>query len=129
MPKYYKHVVGYRYEYGGFGGKEADLVKLDHVICLFSLKFDEGTGFHILSKEDKITLDNFIKDCTSSLKKKNIGVGSSKTNEDVDTMMTTTMKHGPEKLVATLHKNGADRMATKTRSRRFATKFQFVQSY
>jgi hypothetical protein len=40
LPKYYKQIEGLHYSYGGFGGHEANLVNLSHVICLIALTKD-----------------------------------------------------------------------------------------
>ena len=64
LPKYYKHISGLRYTYGGFDGQERDMVSIDSVICLVSLTYDVQSGDYILAESDKITLDTFVKNET-----------------------------------------------------------------
>jgi len=40
LPKYYKQIEGLHYSYGGYGRHEANLVNLNHVICLIALTKD-----------------------------------------------------------------------------------------
>jgi hypothetical protein len=59
--KYYKHVEGLCYSYGGYGGHEADFVCLNHIICLVSLRRDVGIENFLLMQEDKSALDSYLK--------------------------------------------------------------------
>jgi hypothetical protein len=40
LPKYYKQIECLHYSYGGYGRHEANLVNLNHVICLIALTKD-----------------------------------------------------------------------------------------
>lgn len=61
LVKYYKQMEGFCYSYGGYGGYEADFIKLEHVICLIGMSADADCENFLLDREDKKTLDNFVK--------------------------------------------------------------------
>ncbi len=61
LPNYYKQIEDLHYSYGNYGGHEADLVDLSHVICLIALTRDVKTEEFFLAQEDKKALDNYVK--------------------------------------------------------------------
>ncbi len=80
-PKYYKQIEGLHYSYGGYGGHEADLVNLSYVICLIALTRNVEIEDFLLAKEDKIALDNDVK---NEQKRKHNG-GKRSTNTSAST--------------------------------------------
>ena len=69
--KYYKHIKGLEYSYGGYGGYEADFIKLEHVIRLVPMSINADSGTYLLGQEDKKTLDDYVK--TEQWRRKNGG--------------------------------------------------------
>ena len=51
--KYYKHIEGLEYSYGGYGGYEADFIKLEHVICLVLMTISADSRMYVQGREDK----------------------------------------------------------------------------
>ena len=46
--KYYKHIEDLEYSYGGYGGYEADFIKLEHVICLDPMTISTDSRMYLL---------------------------------------------------------------------------------
>ena len=59
--KYYKHIEGLEYSYGGYGGYEANFIKIKHVICLVLMTISAYSRMYLLDQEDKKTLDDYVK--------------------------------------------------------------------
>ena len=51
--KYYKHIEGLEYSYGGYGGYGADFIKFEHVIRWVPMSINADFGTYLLGQEDK----------------------------------------------------------------------------
>ena len=60
LPKYYKHIAGLEYTYGGYEGAECDFIGLESVVCIVSIVIDADKDVYTLAVEDRDALDKHM---------------------------------------------------------------------
>lgn len=62
LPKYYKHIAGLEYTYGGYEGAECDFIGLESIICIVSIVINVDKDVYTLAPEDRDALNKHL-DC------------------------------------------------------------------
>ena len=88
LPKYYKHIAGLEYTYGGYEGAEWDFIGLESIICIVSIVINVDKDVCALASEYRNALNKHL-DCEMKRRGSYSG-GRDRENEYVTPMSATT---------------------------------------